>query len=114
MLSGETSGAQALGRLGHSFRDFRGDFAGLREAAVGLLRVDQLAVEDDFEDSVFAFDQGRVDVELFCKLFRQTDGLGLVVSNNAVFDLQGGHICVLRVCCGNCGERQRLDTAARL
>jgi len=69
----------------------RGDLAGLRKAADGLLRVDQLAVEGDLEDPVTALDQDRLEVELLRDLCRQTGGSGLVVSNHAIFDLHAGH-----------------------
>ena len=80
-----------VSRSRDSLRDFRRHFAGLREAAVGSLRVDQLAVEGDFEHPVLAPDQGGPDVELLGDFFRQTGGSGFVVSNDAIFDLQGWH-----------------------
>ena len=78
--------------LGHSFLDLRRHLPGLGETTVGFLRVDQLTVERDLEDAVLALDQGRLDVEVLGDLVRQTGGSGLVVSNDAVFDLHGGHV----------------------
>jgi hypothetical protein len=54
-----------------------------------LLRIDQVAVDDDLEDATTGRDQGDVVdrvLELFEDLGRQTDGLVEVASNGAVFD----------------------------
>jgi len=68
----------------------------LWKTTVGLLRVDELAVEGYLEDAISAFDQRRLNVEFFCYFFRQTGGTGFVVSNHAVLDLQLGHVEDLR------------------
>ncbi len=49
-------------------------------------REDQLPIDLDLEDTVFALDQARVRAELVAQLSRQPGGAWLVVSNNAVFD----------------------------
>ncbi len=51
-----------------------------------MLRVNQLAVEIDVEDSTGTRDQERFDAERVFELCRQTDGFGLVVSLHAVGD----------------------------
>jgi hypothetical protein len=69
--------------------DFLPDFARLGEPAQFLLGEDQLAVVGDLEDPArrgLQFDREvRVDV---LKLSRQTDGLLLVASHRAVFDME--------------------------
>lgn len=69
--------------------------AALGEAPEGLLGEDEVAVELDFENAVLTLDQVGVEVEALLQLGRQTGGTGLVVSNNAVFDAEAGHICGL-------------------
>lgn len=64
------------------------DFARFGKPSGGLLRIHQVAVDDDFEDAVLAFDQVGSDAELRFNIVRQTGGSGFVVSNNAVFDRQ--------------------------
>jgi hypothetical protein len=64
----------------------RFDFARLGKPAVGFLRIHQLAVDDDLEDAVFAFDQFGSYAEPRFNVVRQTGGAGAVVSNDAVFD----------------------------
>jgi len=62
------------------------DFARLGKPTGGFLRIYELAVDDDLEDTVFAFDQLGGDPEFCCDIVRQTGGARLVVSNDAVFD----------------------------
>ena len=50
------------------------------------LREDQLPIDLDLEDTVFAFDQACVRPEFVAELSRQPGGAWLVVSNDAVFD----------------------------
>ena len=50
------------------------------------LREDQLPIDLDLEDTVFAFDQARVRSEFVAELSRQPGGAWLVVSNDAIFD----------------------------
>lgn len=64
----------------------RHHFPGLGEPAGGLLGVDFLSVQVDFEHSPRALDETGSDVEAFFDLIRQTGGARLVVSLDAVFD----------------------------
>lgn len=68
-------------------------FAVLGKAPEGLLGEQRLAVEADLEDPVLALDQLRIEAETLLQFGRQTGGSGLVVSNDAVFDVDSGHIC---------------------
>lgn len=65
-------------------------FAGIRKPPGGLLRVDELVVQDDLEGTVFTLDQFGLDSELRFYVVRQTGGSRFVVSNNTVFDGQHG------------------------
>jgi hypothetical protein len=58
-------------------------------AAGGLLRVDEVTVDDDFVDAAARRDQleiGDLVFELFQQALRQTDGSRCVASLSAVFD----------------------------
>ena len=79
------------GESGHLLGHDIFDLAGIGEAAEGFLRVEQLAVEGDLEDTVPALDQTGFDSEAFFERVRQTGGSGFVVSNHTVFDRQIGH-----------------------
>ena len=56
------------------------------EPALFPLRKDQLSVDLDFEDTVFALDQACVCSELARQLGRQPGGAWLVVSNDTILD----------------------------
>lgn|GEM_PF-3454494 len=76
-----------MGVLGaDGFLDLGDDFFVLREAAYVVLAPDLRAVYVDIEDSACALDHFGVDAEFFFDCFRQTGGLGLIVSLHAVFD----------------------------
>jgi hypothetical protein len=65
------------------------DLFGVGMPTGGLLRVDEVAVHDDFEDPAAGGDQGDVVggvLELLEDLRRQTDGSVEVASDRAVFD----------------------------
>lgn len=57
-----------------------------RESSCFVFRVDLLAVHEDIEDAIPAFDELTLDLKLTLNLSRQTGGPGKVVSNDAVFD----------------------------
>ncbi len=78
--------------LGDSLLDFLFYLSRIGETAVGHFRVDQLAIEGDFEGTAFTFDQSGLNIETFLDLFRQTGGAWLVVSNHAVLNLQARHV----------------------
>jgi len=58
-----------------------------------VLREYQLAISDHVEHTIVALDQFCVDAQLIRDLGRQTGGLGVIVSANAVgdFDLHRFH-----------------------
>ena len=58
----------------------------VRETSQALLAEHQLIIKPDLEDSSPALDEGRRRLESFFYCGRQTDGAGLVVSLNAIFD----------------------------
>jgi|TARA_B100001750_G_scaffold173112_3_gene141331 hypothetical protein len=58
----------------------------VRETSQTLLAEHQLIIEPDLEDSSPALDEGRRCLESLFYCGRQTDGAGLVVSLNAIFD----------------------------
>jgi hypothetical protein len=60
-----------------------------REAALLVLGEDQLAVDDDVELARRPGDEGGVDADLVLDGRRETRGAGFVVSDLAVFDLDG-------------------------
>ena len=62
------------------------DLAGLREAAGGVLREDEVAVRDDVEDPARARDERHLGAEALLQLGRQTGGAGLVASSGAIRD----------------------------
>ncbi len=51
-----------------------------------LLGEDLLTINDDFEDSPVRSYQFRFDAEFIFNCIRQTDGFGIVISYDAVFD----------------------------
>ena len=55
-----------------------------REAVGFVFAEDHLAIDDDVEDTAFAFDQRRIDSGCSFDRFRQTGGLGRVVSLHAI------------------------------
>jgi hypothetical protein len=61
------------------------------EAARDLLRVDQLAVEPDVEDTATTLDELGLDAEALLDLLRQTGGAGTEVSGDAVLDSDRRH-----------------------
>jgi hypothetical protein len=67
------------------------DFVVLWKTALLELRVDEVAVEGDFESTTTRWDECKcfdILLEGFQQLFRQTDGFFFVASLRAVFDLQ--------------------------
>jgi hypothetical protein len=56
------------------------------EPALTLFREDELSVDLDLEDAVFALDEACVCSELAAELGRQPGGTWLVVSNDAILD----------------------------
>jgi hypothetical protein len=91
------------------------DLAGERKAARLGLGEDEVAVERDLEAAAAALDQLRLEAESFPNAVRQTDGAGLVVSNDAVLDGQSrGHPNLLPEAAGlrpgrlRCGARLRV------
>ncbi len=74
------------------------DLFGFGETTGRPLRVDELPVHGDLEDTSGALDQLRNDTELFLQGGGQTGRLGEVVSNDAVLDRHAGKIGLL---CGH-------------
>ena len=68
------------------------DLAVLGKAVQRLLGEDQVPVQRDLEDAPARGDELTVGSELPLDGVRQTGGARLVVSNDAVFDLHGGHM----------------------
>ena len=66
--------------------ELRQDFVIGREAAGLVFRVDPLPVDGDIEDSAAPLDQFRLDSRTLLNCFRQTGGIGQVVSLHAVGD----------------------------
>tara|TARA_B100001167_G_scaffold161890_1_gene109743 strand:+ start:274 stop:717 length:444 start_codon:yes stop_codon:yes gene_type:complete len=58
----------------------------VRETSQPLLAEHQFIIKPDLEDSSPALDEGRRRLESLFYCGRQTDGTGLVVSLNAIFD----------------------------
>tara|TARA_B100001765_G_C19464904_1_gene321080 strand:- start:122 stop:436 length:315 start_codon:yes stop_codon:yes gene_type:complete len=58
----------------------------VRETSQTLLAEHQFIIKPDLEDSSPALDEGRRRLESLFYCGRQTDGTGLVVSLNAIFD----------------------------
>jgi hypothetical protein len=65
------------------------DLPRLGEAALLLLREDQLIPDGDLEDSSRTLDELGLDTEFPLDLLRQTGGAREVVSDTAVFDVDG-------------------------
>lgn len=51
-----------------------------------LLGENQLTVQGDFKNAAAALDQGWLDAVLLLEISRQTGSLGIIVSDDAVFD----------------------------
>lgn len=67
--------------------DRREDLLVSRVPTCSVLRVNELSIERDFERAPARIDELHFDVVVPCfQGIRQTDGLGTVVSNDAVFD----------------------------
>lgn len=62
------------------------DFFVRRKPIGFVLRVDQIPVDDDIENSSSAFNQFRFDTLCFTNRIRQTDGIRCVVSLDAIGD----------------------------
>ena len=58
----------------------------LRESIFVVLAENQITIDDDVKDPARAFDKFGLDAELAFDCFRQTGGLGQVVSHPAVLD----------------------------
>ncbi len=67
-------------------------FAGIGEAPHLVLREDQVTVHADFKGSARTLDEAGRNLVSLLNRVRQTGGSGLVVSNNAVFDRDLGHL----------------------
>src|SRR5579871_1202003 len=80
-------GARTLGLGLHELLERSQDLVLLGESSGLVLREDHLPVDDDVEDAVLPLDQLRIDPRSLLDRGRQTGGLGRVVSNDAVRDL---------------------------
>jgi hypothetical protein len=68
----------------------------MRESPGFALGIDRLAVQAYLEDAAPPLDQLRPEIEGPLELVRQTGGARMVVSDDAVFDLDPGHALLRR------------------
>ena len=73
--------------VGSAFLEHGHDLTGFRKPADRFLRKDRLAVHDDFEHASAAWRQRRFSAQFLQQLGRQTGSPWLVVSEDAVADL---------------------------